>query len=657
MIRMHRVCLMYTFIAVFSNPLSLFADKSRIYDTVTGIDESGEVEFIDVPRPKLFLSKKEIYHYEILEVFLAGVHETDEKLFTIRIVQDGRVYPSVGQEKNIPFRKTDDLLRAVYLPDWNQREGEYEIEIFYGDRRLKIDAPFTFTLLRKPVPDIEEGLSIVDLEMNESIAEKSFLNPAGIRTDYSAIIEWAALMDADMLWILAGETTTFHKKRKGALPWDRGPLENLELLKELAPYYGVEIGAYIMSFYVPGPDGIPEPYEPGLGYNAEKGTLYRSKHISLSSEQRIQDMIELTRRFQQDPRIGYIGFDFIRTGRADGYELAQQVIDDTNIFTPQGWTDLDAVERIKWFARKIEVEHDPLVAEKWRWWRAHRVAEIVKQVIEEAEITKPVWVYTLGWNHGKEHGQDPVMFFDAGVTCDAVMLYEASQAQFERLLGHWNRYISAEQGNIVIGSCVDYKLLDSDSLSPPDEFFRRNTEAYQNVMRDGFAKGIFFHDIARAFWGRKGGYKFMDYAIAHMSSVYGLRRELRTLDLVVDVLYEEEDESRLRGVLQCKNNSTRDLEDIYIELISPTSPVTVTFYQDSYSPNKEGMYSPGSGAMHLGNLQTFQTISVPFVVQNLGSNHATIIFKVAVENDRHYYIREVVSPRIRQYDELRASLD
>lgn len=651
--------LVYFIIAVFLCPAILSADKSRIYDAVTGIDEYGEVEHLDVPRPKLFLSKKEIYHFEILEVFLAGVDDLDEELFSIQVIRDGRVYPSVGMEQRIPFRKKDDLLRAVYLPDWNQREGTYEIEVHYGEYRLNTDAPFTFKLLRRPVPIIEPGISIVDLEMNRSITEKNFVNPDGRVNDYSAILEWASFMNADMLWILAGETTTFHRKKRGASPWDQGPLENLQLLKEIAPYYGVKIGAYIMSFYVPGSGGIPDRYEPGLGYNADNGKLYRSRHISLASEQRIQDMIELATQFQQDPQIEYIGFDFIRTGRGDGYELAQLVIDDTGIGTPQGWVELDASERIKWFARKIEVERDPLIVEKWRWWRAHRVAEIVKRVMEEAEITKPVWVYTLGWNHGKEHGQDPVMFFDAGVAFDAVMLYEASQSQFERLLGHWNRYISAEQGNVLVGSCVDYKLLDSDTLTPPDEFFRRNTEAYQNVMRNGFAKGIFFHDIARAFWGRKGGYKFMDYAAAHMSSVYGLKREHRTLDLVVDVMYEEEGESRLSGIIQFKNNSTRDLENIRIELISPGTPVTVTFYRAMSSENEydTATNSAGARSMSLGSLQTFQTVTVPFVVQNLQTSRSTLLFKVSVENDRHYFIRETVSLRSHTSTDLQTSLD
>jgi hypothetical protein len=624
---------------------TVFADKSRIYGPVTGIDTNGEVEHLHVPRPKLYVSKNEIYHFEILEVFLDGMEGFDHEQLYIKITRNGRVYPSVGMEQNIPFIEKDDVLKAVYLPDWNQTEGHYEIEVYYGDHRLSTDAPFTFSILRRPIPEVETALSIVDLEMNRSIAEGTYVNHDGVRTDYSAILEWASFMNADLLWILAGETTTFHGNIKGGSPWDSGPLENLRLLKNMAPQYNIGIGAYIMSFYVPGPDGIPDRYIPGLGYNAENDTLYRARHISLGCKRRIADMISLAAQFQQDQGIDYIGFDFIRTGRVDGYELAQSVVEDTGIATPPGWKNMDATDRIKWFARMIEVQRDPLVIEKWRWWRAHRVAEIIKQIMTEADISKPVWVYTLGWNHGKEHGQDPVMFFDAGVSYDAVMLYEASQSQFERLLKHWNNYISAGQGNILVGSCVDYKLLDSDRLSPPEEFYRRNTEAYNNVVRNGFAKGIFFHDIARAFWGRKGGYRFMDYAAAHMSSVYGLKREQGRLELVMDIVITREGENWYEGVLQCKNNSARDLEDIRIELISPGIPAEINFHMDQVDgPNiEESVLQSASQHLFLPILRTFQTVAVPFVVENIRENQSTLLFRVSIESDMQYYVRETIS--------------
>jgi hypothetical protein len=635
---------MWAFI-VLCNPISIHADKSRIYEGVTGIDGDGQVEHLEAPRPKIILSKKEIYHYEILEVFLVDVGRFDGGSFSMQVVRDGRIYPSAGMEQVIPFRLDNTALRAVYLPGWNQSSGTHEIELYYDEQRLLTDAPITFELLRRPLPDIEQGISIVDLEMNQSIRERSFVDPAGRRTDYSAILEWARFMNADMLWILAGETTTFSESKKNESPWDPGPLENLSLLKAQAPNYGIGIGAYIMSYYVPGGKGIPKPYEPGIGYDADNDRLYRARHISLACEQRLWDIVELAARFQQDPDIDYIGFDFIRTGRADGYELAEQVVYDTNIATPLDWEALSNADRIRWFARKIEVERDPLIIEKWRWWRAHRVAEIVKQVMEDARIDKPVWVFTLGWNHGKEHGQDPVMFFDAGVTYDAVMLYEASQSQFTRLLKHWNDYITEDQGNILVGSCVDYKLLDSEILSPPEEFFRRNTEAYRNVMRNGLAKGIFFHDIARAFWGRKGGYRFMDYAIAHMSSIYGLKKELKDIDLVVDVVYESDGDGGIKGLIQCKNNSVRPIDSIHIELLSPGLPVTITYYSrtDSHSEHEVTINPTDSPSTQLGSLDTFETVSVPFLIRNIGEKYRTLVFRVAIEknNAQAYYIKEI----------------
>jgi hypothetical protein len=622
----------------------LHGDKSRIYDTVTGIDGNGSIEHLAPPRPQITLSKNEIYHYEILEVFLSGIDGLPGERFTMKVSRDGRLYPSVGMEQDISFTELNTSLRAVYLPAWNQQEGLYKIELLYNGNPLRTNAPITFRLLRRPVPKIDDGLSIVDLEMNKSIRTQSYVDPSGRRTDYSAILEWARFMNADMLWILAGETTSFRERERGESPWDAGPLENLQLLKALAPQYGIDIGAYIMSYYVPGKNSVPERYESGIGYDADTDSLYRSRHISLASDLRLRDMIELARQFQNDPRIGYIGFDFIRTGRVDGYELAEQVVFDTNIRTPANWAAMSAPDRIRWFARKIEVDKEPLIIEKWRWWRAHEVAEIIKQIMEQARITKPVWVYTLGWNHGKEHGQDPIMFFDAGVTLDAVMLYEATQGQFARLLNHWNNYISAGQGNVLVGSCVDYKLLDSDTLSPPEEFFRRNTEAYNQVIKNGFAKGIFFHDIARAFWGRKGEYRFMDYAIAHMSSIYGLKKELNNLDLVVDVQFEQKIPGSISGSIQCKNNSTSSFQHVDIELISPSLPATITYFRhsDMEDEHEVAINAPDTFSMLLGGLDTFGSISLPFLLRNVSQKQKTLLFRVAIDGERHYYVHEMI---------------
>jgi hypothetical protein len=558
----------------------------------------------------------------------------------MRIYRDDRMFASAGKIFDIPFlQDTERRLKAVYLPDWNEREGFFEVQLFYGDKQLITEDKMRFALKRRPLAAMKDGLMVVDLETNRSVRDTAFTNPEGKKTDYSALLQWAQFMKADALWLLAGETTTFSGRNADESPWDNGPLENLYLLKEKADDYGMQVGAYIMCFYVPGPHGVPFPYEAGLGYNSEDDYLYPSKHISLNSEQRLVDIINLAKQFQKDPEIDYIGFDFIRTGRVDGYELVSEVVKETNIRKPEHWEYLSNEDKIIWFARKIEVEKDPVIIEKWRWWRAHKVAEIVKRVIEEAQVTKPVWVYTLGWNHGKEHGQDPVMFFDAGVAIDAVMLYEANSAQFERLLNHWKRYINADEGNIIVGNCIDYKLLDSEVFSPPQELFRRNIEGYRNIMNNGFASGLFIHDLARAFWGRKGGYSIKDYALSFISSIYSFYKDLQIMDLVVDIIVEDyaeflNDTGVINGHVFLQNKHTEDLKDVQLEIISPKHRgITTLYYQETYH---------FADNIKIEKIGTREKIRLDFniVMENIDLEY--IGFKVALDGNREYYIKKLL---------------
>lgn len=621
------------------------ADSDRIRH-VTGLDSSGAVERLSeqegpgtgtapagrvkpgvekAGKPAVHLSSREIYHHQILEVTVEGLLRLDPELLTMQVMRGGNALKSYGRLREIPFRREGDLLRAVYLPGWNEREGALEIGLFYDGTRLRTTGNLEATLKRRAVSPPDGFLSVVDLEMNSSIRTRSMVNPEGVRSDYTALLEWARYLRADLLWILAGETTSFSPRSRGESPWDPGPLENLRLLKERARDYGIGVGAYIMAYYVPGKNGVPERYEPGLGYNREHDYLYRARHISLASEQRILDMIELAARFQRDPNVQYIGFDFIRTGAADGYELAEEVIHDTGIAVPGSWERLAPWERTRWFARKIELDKDPDILEKWRWWRAHRVASIVQRVIEEAEITKPVWVYTLGWDHGREHGQDPVMFFDAGVSVDAVMLYESTREQFVRLLGQWNRYLRAGQGNVIVGNCVDRNLLDSERFSPPEEFYRRNVEGFGTVMGGGTASGVFFHDLSRLLWGRRGEHSPMDYAVAHLSSLYKMKNTGESPDLIVEVVDGT--------VLALKNNSTDDFTSLEIKTLHPEQV-------------RLGNPGQNGSSLRIERLGTFESIAIPFTVHH-GGQPGMVGFSIARDGVREYFFSEIlqVPPR------------
>jgi hypothetical protein len=609
-----------------------WADGGRI-GQVTGLDGTGTVERIagqeGVGKPAVHLSTREMYHHQILEVTVEGLDGVNPDLLTMQVTRDGNALKSYGRRRVIPFLRDGGRLKAVYLPGWNEREGLLEVTLFYDGTRLRTDGGLEVSLKRRPVPPTGGFLSVADLEMNRSIRSMTMTNPQGERADYTALLQWARYLQADMLWILAGETTGFAPRLAGQSPWDPGPLDNLNLLKSRAGDYGLGVGAYIMAYYVPGKHGVPDRYAPGLGYNQETDSLYRARHISLASEQRILDMIELAARFQRDPDVRFIGFDFIRTGPADGYELAREVIRDTNIEVPDSWGGLAPWERIRWFARKIEVDRDPDILEKWRWWRAHRVASIVERVIREAGVTKPVWVYTLGWDHGREHGQDPVMFFDAGVSVDAVMFYESNREQFSRLLGQWNRYLRAGQGNIMVGNCVDHNLLDSDRFSPPEELYRRNLEGFSGVVGGGTASGVFFHDLSRLLWGRRGEHAAMDYATAHLASLHTMQTTFGTPELIAEVVHG--------SVLALKNNSTVDFTSLEVTVLPPA---------------RVQLGVPGRGAGRAGatvridRLGTFESIAIPFTVHP-GSHAGMVRFSIARDGAPEYIVSEILIEPVR----------
>jgi hypothetical protein len=623
--------------------------ESGVFEEVTGIDGSGNVEKLYIQVPSLVIPKREIYHHEILNVYLYGIPADDPAIYTMKILRKGRAYPSVGNELTIPFKRARGTafgrLKAVYLPDWNEEEGEFRIELYRDESIFTPKGEAAFRLLRRKVPPLVKTLSVVDLEMNNSIRRRSFTDSMGSQSDYRAILDWARFMQADAIWILSGETTSFDPYRTADKPWDPGPLENLRLLKESAGQYGVQVGSYIMCFYVPGDNGVPPGYPAATGYRSETDSLYSSPHISLLSERRIQDIIELARRFQKDREISYIGFDFIRTGRVDGYELGPLVVEETNIDTPPSWPSLSEEEKIKWFARSIEVDKDPLVIEKWRWWRAHRVASIIQRIITEAGITKPVWVYTLGWNHGKEHGQDPVMFFDSGVTIDAVMLYEATRKQFERLLGQWKGYFRAGQGNIVAGNCIDQRLLDSDTLSPPDELRRINVEGYENMVRGGYPAGLFLHDMSRAYWGRKGGYSIDDYVKSFVASIQALQQARMKVELAVegalsDVWKDSSGKIEISGHLLLTNKGPQPLQRIRVNFFDGDVNANVVFFHDGIATY--------DSSFTLGQIGSSQSVRLDFSLLHEREvvEMGKIGFRIGIEevNIKSIYMNEL--PRI-----------
>ncbi|NNN04567.1 MAG: hypothetical protein HKL90_01565, partial [Elusimicrobia bacterium] len=132
-----------------------------------------------------------------------------------------------------------------------------------------------------------------------------------------------------------------------------------------------------------------------------------------------------------------------------------------------------------------------------------RAALIVREIKERLATDKPLWAFTLTWDKGRQHGQDPVMMNDAGVDVDAAMFYRADRDQFAAMLKDWHAYLRRGDAQIMPGDIFDWGL-HQKSPAGPAEFARRLRAARARVYADGPADAVFFHDLDRLLNGRLG---------------------------------------------------------------------------------------------------------------------------------------------------------
>ncbi|MCK5569103.1 MAG: hypothetical protein KAJ15_05260, partial [Spirochaetes bacterium] len=67
----------FIFLVGFSFAGTAVNADQKILDEVVGIDKNGNIESIQIEKPKVVLSKQEIYHYDILNVYLYNIPGLD----------------------------------------------------------------------------------------------------------------------------------------------------------------------------------------------------------------------------------------------------------------------------------------------------------------------------------------------------------------------------------------------------------------------------------------------------------------------------------------------------------------------------------------------------------------------------------------------------
>ena len=473
-------------------------------------------------------SKTSYYRYELVPIYaelLDGSYATPDS-FEVRasILREDSVVTTCGEMSSVPLRYEERSGRWTgYFPvPWNPPLGRYEVAVTAAPRDSSriLTGTTAFRIIGRRPPAIPSGLSVMTIESTVDFSRKLFPNPMNAGGDRWTFTQWADFLGADAVWYSVGQTMEGHGVSDES-PWYRTNLNLFPKIAEQAHRAGFKFGGWIGSYFLWGKKLYELNYRYSFDYRRQK--LFHPHRVSVTDEKRFGDILALMRRLDADPNVDYIGLDYIRTGFG-GYEMVDEFVRKMSVDVPEGFAARTEPERILWLARQIEVEQDRTVVERWEWWRAHTVATIVHRLIEASGTKKPVWVFILGWKHGREHGQDPLMFNDAGVAMLAVMLYESDAANCAALTRRWAQYVRRGQVNLLLGQSVDWPLLQRSTDPPgPEEFYRRLSEGIDGFYRDGPVEGAFWHDLNRAAWGRRGPYSRLEWAIIGAAAFSNVR--------------------------------------------------------------------------------------------------------------------------------------
>lgn len=151
-------------------------------------------------------------------------------------------------------------------------------------------------------------------------------------------------------------------------------------------------------------------------------------------------------------------------------------------------------------------------------------------------MNKPVFTFTLGWQMGHQHGQDPAMFMDAGVDFSHIMLYEGDRSTLESMKRQWPEYLSRANGMYAMGEMVDFNWVQK-SIDPPgpEELYNRQVGTFRNWFPVNANVGMFWHDLYRIVYGIRGPYSSMEWVVAGGKAFSSLQRAqgLASLEVVV----------------------------------------------------------------------------------------------------------------------------
>ncbi|MBI4727657.1 hypothetical protein HY768_10655 [candidate division TA06 bacterium] len=422
----------------------------------------------------------------------------------------------------------------------------------------------TFLVKSRTPKSIPAGFCVMTIESSRDVSRTALRSPYNATRKWQNFGDWAKFLGADAVWFSLGWTIEGHPGINDQNPWVKDNFKALPRLAEEAHKQGLQFGGYVGSYLLWGPPLKKLKYEYSI--ETSQDAVFRNHHVNLDDAKRRDDIVKALKILEQEPNVDFIGLDYIRPG-AGGYETVNQFVELMNIQTPKGWNKWPPNQRILWVARQVRLRDLNPVHARWQWWQAHRTALAVVKLMEGSGVTKPVWGFTLGWDKGHEHGQDPCMMNDAGLDIDAVMMYESTAKYCWQMTSDWSNYLKGDEAQLLVGQEVDWPLLQNSVNPPaPEEMYWRWTDAIKGYTDGGRIKGMFWHDMFRDLRGRKGPYSSREWLIAGAAGFSKLRQELGLHPLTARLMTSDNSLSLSLKLLSPVNN-------LNIEALTPNSPL------------------------------------------------------------------------------------
>lgn len=484
------------------------------------------------------INSVEKLHYDYIEVVVKGFSNSLSNYADIHLMltRDGGVVPDIlGRDRIKPVVSKDSIV-FLYIPPYGIRDGIYDVIIssenailfktnvvFFSRQQARLLEPLK-------VLTFEENLDIRDLFLRRDKSKKNIQKYSNLpyrrkkvltqfyaghkedslvdtsrRLTYKEVSDRIAslMLDSGLnTFLMLGAQTTYLKDKKNI--WYPVVLSNLNVLKYLKDR-GIQTGAYVMCFLTLGQDkkNIFKGYKPIKVLRNGKITD-EYKFTSITSSKRVQDIIDILTYIGKLDYVDFLGLDFIRVGDYGGYELIPDFYNEillklnqesiTNVSYPTG--NIDRMSRF--------VVSNEKLRRVFRWYQSVRVSRIIKKIREELMnrgINKPLIAFMLGWNAGREHGQDLFMFRDAGIDYSFYMLYEFYTDQmFEEAGNYYLRYVYNLDSNIVFGNIVDSILNGGSQVAL--ETFSNRLKMFVTHYSYFPPNGFFIHDLYRILHGR-----------------------------------------------------------------------------------------------------------------------------------------------------------